>query len=70
MKNCPSCTAEVSELAFDCPNCGHPIRKPKRGVFGAIIKWLFILFNIFMIWWIFSGLGAAVEGQQDLTGQN
>lgn len=51
---CPSCQKDVSDKAFDCPHCGHPIRKPKRGFFGKIIKWLFILFNLLMLFWLIS----------------
>ncbi|MEQ8258078.1 MAG: hypothetical protein RH980_18695 [Roseovarius confluentis] len=49
---CPSCEGSVSSKAFDCPHCGHPIRKPKRGFFGKLIKWSFIGFNIAMLAWL------------------
>jgi len=65
---CPSCGKEVSDKAFDCPHCAHPIRKPRRGVFGKVFKWSFILFNILMIWWLFAGTDAAMEGQDQLIG--
>lgn len=65
---CPSCGEQLSSAAFDCPHCGHPIRKPKRGFFGKIIKWVFILFNVFMIWWLFAGTNGAMEMQQGMTG--
>lgn len=69
---CPSCNGNVSPKAFDCPHCGHPIRKAKRGFFGKIFKGLFILFNILMVIWLFAGLvnvgevidGAATESEQ------
>lgn len=54
---CPSCDNTVSPRAFDCPGCGHPLRKPKRGFFGKIFKWLLILFNVLMVVWLFSYLG-------------
>jgi len=63
--SCPSCEGRVSPKAFDCPHCGHPIKKPKRGFFGKIFKWLLIIFNLLMIFWIFSyfsSLGELTEG--------
>lgn len=54
MTTCPSCDKNVSAAAFDCPHCGHPIRKPKRGFFGWIFKWTFILFNVLMLLWLVS----------------
>ncbi len=65
---CPSCGKDVSDKAFDCPGCGHPLRKPKRGFFGKVFKGLFILFNILMLVWIIGGTNAAVETQQGLEG--
>ncbi|PIE16349.1 MAG: hypothetical protein CSA68_02675 [Rhodobacterales bacterium] len=65
---CPSCGKEISDKAFDCPGCGHPIRKPKRGLFGKLFKWSFILFNIFMVWWLVAGTNAAMDGQEQLHG--
>jgi hypothetical protein len=62
MINCPECNEEVSDSALKCPKCGYQINKPKRGVFGKIIKWSFILFNILMLWWIIGGVGATTEG--------
>jgi hypothetical protein len=58
---CPSCSKDVSEKAFDCPHCGHPLRKPKRGFFGKIFKWSLILFNLLMIAWLVSYFGAISE---------
>ncbi|NSY36844.1 hypothetical protein [Leisingera sp. ANG59] len=58
---CPSCDGNVSLKAFDCPSCGHPLRKPKRGFFGKIFKWLLILFNVLMVIWLFSYLGQIGE---------
>ncbi|MCC1491556.1 zinc ribbon domain-containing protein [Cognatishimia sp. F0-27] len=66
--SCPSCGNDVSEKAFDCPKCGHPLRKPKRGFFGVLIKWTFILFNILMLVWLVGGTGAAVDTQAGLSG--
>ena len=53
-QKCPSCEKDISSKAFDCPHCGHPIRKPKRGFFGFIFKWALILFNLLMVAWIIS----------------
>ena len=59
--NCPSCGKGISPKAFDCPHCGHPIRKPKRGFFGFVFKWMLILFNLLMIAWIVSYFGQLGE---------
>lgn len=61
MTNCPSCGADVSTKAFDCPSCGHPLRKPRRGPFGLLFKWLLILFNLLMLAWLISAIGATSE---------
>lgn len=62
---CSSCTNNVSDTAFKCPSCGHQLRKPKRTFFGKIIKWTFILFNLFMIYWIIRYFGDASEVMQN-----
>ena len=51
---CPECTNEVSDSALKCPKCGVQLRRPKRGFFGKIFKFLFITFNLIMAVWIFS----------------
>lgn len=60
--NCPECQTEVSDQALKCTKCGVQLRKPKRGVFGKLIKWLFIGFNILMAIWLVAGLGIGAEG--------
>jgi uncharacterized paraquat-inducible protein A len=62
MINCPECNAEISGSTLKCPKCGYQINKLKRGVFGKIIKWSFILFNILMLLWIMVGIGGSIEG--------
>lgn len=49
---CKECGKEVSSKAFKCPNCGTRLRKAKRGVFGKIFKWSFVLFNLLMLLWV------------------
>jgi len=61
---CPSCFATVSPKAFDCPKCGHPLRKPKRGLFGKLFKWSLIGFNVLMIVWLVSYTGDVAELSQ------
>lgn len=65
--NCPECNGEVSQSAFDCPKCGHQLRKPRRSFLGRIIKWTFILFNIMMIWWILAGLVGVGEVMENAS---
>lgn len=65
---CPSCGKDVSDKAFDCPHCGHPLRKAKRGFFGKIFKWVFILFNVAMIAWIFSYANVINDHMTTATG--
>lgn len=57
LSTCPSCGKDVSPKAFDCPHCGHPIRKPKRGIFGKLFKWTLIAFNLLMLAWLVSYMG-------------
>lgn len=54
---CPECNHQVSDSAFKCSQCGHRLRKAKRGVFGKLFKWSFILFNLLMAVWLFSYWG-------------
>lgn len=49
---CKECGKEVSSEAFKCPNCGARLRKAKRGFFGKIFKWSFVLFNLLMFLWV------------------
>lgn len=62
---CPSCSGAVSPKAFDCPHCGHPIRKPRRGLFGGLVKILFIVFNLAMLVWTISALGTGGQMASD-----
>jgi DNA-directed RNA polymerase subunit RPC12/RpoP len=39
MINCSEYNAEISDSTLKCTKCGYRINKPKRGVFGKIIKW-------------------------------
>lgn len=66
--NCPECAAEVSDAAMSCAKCGVQLRKPKRGFFGKLIKWTFILFNVFMGWWLVAGMQAATKGMEATSG--
>jgi len=59
--NCPECSAEVSNTALKCPKCGVQLRKLKRGFFGNIFKWGFIVFNLLMAVWLFSYGGSIGE---------
>ncbi len=68
MINCPECNEEVSDSASKCPKCGFLINKPKRSIFGKIIKWSFILFNLLMLVWIIGGVGSATEGMDAMSG--
>ncbi|QTP60942.1 hypothetical protein HNO53_20820 [Billgrantia antri] len=65
---CPECNHQVSDSAFKCSQCGHQLRKAKRGVFGKLFKWSFILFNVLMAVWLFSSFGIMGEAMQ--TSQN
>jgi hypothetical protein len=67
MINCPECSSEVSDTALKCPSCGVQLRKPKRGIFGKLIKYSFIGFNILMAYWLFAGMGAATEGMEAMS---
>lgn len=58
---CPECKAEVSSTAFKCPQCGFLIRAPKRGFFGKMFKWTFVLWNILMLLWLVTGMKAVSE---------
>lgn len=51
---CKECGKQVSSKARECPSCGAVINKPKRGFFGTLFLWLFILFNILMVAWLIS----------------
>ncbi len=38
-----------------------------RGIFGKLVKWSFILFNLFMVYALVSGMSNATEGMEELT---
>lgn len=60
--NCKDCYAQVSDEALDCPKCGAKLRKPKRSMFGTLVKYSFISCNVLMLIWFVTGVGAAAEG--------
>ena len=59
--NCKECNVEVSDKALDCPKCGAKLRNPRRSLFGKLVKYSFIGFNVLMLLWIVSGIGGASE---------
>lgn len=59
--NCRECNNSISDKALDCPSCGARLKKIKRGFFGKIFKWLFIIFNLFMLVMVFKSCGTASE---------
>lgn len=65
---CPECSTQVSDGAFKCPSCGFALKKPKRGFFGKLFKWGFILFNALMLWWMIGGMSAASKHTTGLSG--
>ena len=56
MIQCKECSADVSSDALKCPHCGTQLRKAKRGIFGFILKWVFIIFNGLMAWVLVRGI--------------
>lgn len=54
LTNCRECGAQVSDSALKCPQCAFQLRKPKRGIMGKLFKWIFILFNVVMAFWLIS----------------
>lgn len=65
---CPSCEHKVSTTATSCPSCGAVLRKPKRGIFGKIVLFLFWGFNALMLLWIWGGTKSATESSAGLSG--
>jgi hypothetical protein len=61
LTECPECSKEVAESAFDCPSCGATIKSPQRTIFGKLVKWSFILFNFLMVAWMVSGMDGGSE---------
>jgi hypothetical protein len=45
------------------------LRKPRRGFFGVIFKWLLILFNIAMIIWLFTYFASLGELMDQTSGE-
>lgn len=58
---CKECGNEVSSNAKSCPKCGAILRKPSRSILGKIVKWIFIFFNLIMIFWTVSVLGISSD---------
>ena len=47
---------------------GYREIRGKRGVFGYLLLWLFVGFNVLMGLWLFYGMRAATEGYDQLSG--
>lgn len=47
--HCRECGKGISDSADECLWCGARMKKAKRGVFGFLVKWAFVLFNFIMI---------------------
>jgi hypothetical protein len=66
---CKECQADVSSEAFKCPHCGATLKVAKRGFFGKLFKWSFILFNILMVLWLFSAFSGAGNAMNNSTNE-
>lgn len=42
-------------------------QQPQRSLFGKIVKWGFIVFNILMLLWGFSALGVVSDGVSEAS---
>ncbi|OOR99201.1 hypothetical protein B0187_05435 [Haemophilus paracuniculus] len=67
--NCPECNHQVSDQALKCTSCGKQLKKPKRSFLGKIIKWIFILFNLLMIFWVVGGSMSAGDTINSATSE-
>ncbi len=67
---CSECETEVSDQAKTCPKCGAQLRKPRRSVFGQIMKWIFIAFNGLMVYVLIKGISAVSEASGDFGAMN
>ena len=38
--SCPECNSEVSDMANNCPKCGHPIMNGEKNRDESITSWL------------------------------
>lgn len=45
----------------------NKIEKPKRSLFGKIVKYTFIGFNILMLVWFIGGMSSASKGIENAT---
>ena len=46
---------------------GYREIKGKRSLFGHLVLWSFVGFNLLMIAWLVYGLGAVTEGYQEMS---
>lgn len=60
LKKCKECGQEVSDKAHTCTHCGYVLKKKKRGIFGQLFKWMFILFNALMAFAIYSSTKTSI----------
>lgn len=68
LRYCGACSGVVSVQAYKCVHCGHTLRKPQRGPVGFLLKWLFIFFNLYMIYVVFRG--ASVTGDSLISAES
>ena len=66
---CPECSTQISSTASKCPSCGFELRKPQRSAIGKVFKYLFIGFNLLMVYWLVAGVGAAAESTSNATSE-
>jgi hypothetical protein len=62
--SCPACAKQVSEMAPNCPNCGHPIARPPSHAaeeekqspvlrfVGRCVKYSLILVVLVFVAWV------------------
>lgn len=66
--SCPECSMDVSGSALKCPKCGFQLKEVQRTLWGKIIKWSFIGFNVLMPLWIFGGMSSASKKMEGMHG--
>lgn len=67
LKACPECNAQVSDEAASCPACGKQLRRARRTIFGKLCLGAFAVFNVLMVLWFFSAIGAVSHSMETMN---
>ncbi len=60
--NCPCCAHVISDRAYRCPQCGHPLKSVSWKIFGTLAAIAFVVVAVWFLMHTFNASQDAING--------